>query len=127
MTQAESDFGRIAVLWQQESVTKPAYDGSRAKLDAARAKVDAAIAAIAAAKQRATATAAQLQEADIALGDTQLRAPFDGVLLERRIDVGTLVAPGMPAFTVADLVLVKRDSTCRTPHSNSFRRDSSFR
>lgn len=107
LTQAESDFGRLAILWQQESITKPAYDASKARLDAARAKVDAAIAAVAASKQRATATAAQLQEADIALDDTQLRAPFDAVLLERRVDVGALVAPGMPAFTVADLGLVK--------------------
>jgi HlyD family secretion protein len=107
LTQAESDFGRLAILWQQESITKPAYDASKARLDAARAKVDAAIAAVAAAKQRATTTAAQLQEADIALDDTQLRAPFDAVLLERRVDVGTLVAPATPAFTVADLGLVK--------------------
>jgi RND family efflux transporter MFP subunit len=107
LTQAESDFERISVLWQQESITKPAYDGSKARLDAARAKVDAASAAVAAAKQRATATAAQLQEAEIALGDTELHAPFDAILLERRIDVGTLVAPGTPAFTVADLRLAK--------------------
>jgi RND family efflux transporter MFP subunit len=107
LTQAEADFGRIAILWQQESVTKPAYDGSKARLDAARAKVDAATAAVVGAKQRATAAAAQLQEARIALGDTELRAPFDAVLLERHVDVGTLVAPGAPAFTVADLHLVK--------------------
>ncbi len=107
LTQAETDFERISILWQQESVTKPAYDGTKAKLDAARAKVDAATAAIAAAKQRAAAAAAQLQEAEIALGDTELRAPFDAVLLARQVDVGTLVAPGTPAFTVADLRLVK--------------------
>ena len=107
LTQAESDFGRIATLWQQESVTKPAYDASKARLDVARAKVDAAIASVAAAQQRATAAAAQLQEARIALGDTELRAPFDAVLLERHVDVGTLVSPGTPAFTIADLHLVK--------------------
>jgi RND family efflux transporter MFP subunit len=107
LTQAEADFGRIATLWQQESVTKPAYDASKARLDAARAKVDAATAAIAAARQRATAAAAQLQEATIALSDTELRAPFDAVLLERSVDVGTLVSPGRPAFTIADLHLVK--------------------
>jgi multidrug efflux pump subunit AcrA (membrane-fusion protein) len=107
LTQAESDFERISVLWQQESVTKPVYDGSEARRDVARAKVDAATASVAAAKQRATATAAQLQEAEIALGDTELHAPFDGILLERRVDVGTLVAPGTPAFTVAELRLVK--------------------
>ena len=106
-TQAESDFGRIATLWQQESVTKPAYDASKARLDVARAKLDAAAAAVAAARQRAAAAAAQLREARIALGDTELRAPFDAIVLERRVDVGSLVAPGAAAFTIADLHLVK--------------------
>jgi RND family efflux transporter MFP subunit len=105
--QAEADFGRIATLWQQESITKPAYDASRARLDVAHAKVDAAAAAVAAAQQRAAAAAAQLQESRIALTDTELRVPFDAVLLERRVDVGTLASPGTPAFTVADLHLVK--------------------
>jgi RND family efflux transporter MFP subunit len=106
-TQAKADFGRIAALWQQESITKPAYDASKARLDVAQAKVDAAAAAVIAAQQRAAAAAAQLQEARIALADTELRAPFDAVLLERRVDVGTLASPGSPAFTVADLHLVK--------------------
>jgi RND family efflux transporter MFP subunit len=107
LTQAEADFGRISTLWQQESVTTPVYDASKAKLDAARAKVDAANASVAAAQQRATAAAAQLEEARIALGDTELRAPFDSVLVERRVEIGTLVSPGTPAFTVADLQMVK--------------------
>src|SRR5262245_2413885 len=107
LTQAESDFGRISALWQQESVTKPAYDGARARLDAASAKVDAATASITAAKQRATAAAAQTHQAEIALSDTELRAPFDGILLERRVDIGALVSPATPAFTIADLRLVK--------------------
>jgi RND family efflux transporter MFP subunit len=106
-TQAEADFARIATLWQQESITKPAYDASKARRDVAQAKVDAAAAAVDAAQQRAAAAAAQLQEARIALSDTELRAPFDAVLLERRVDVGTLASPGTPAFTVADLHLVK--------------------
>ena len=107
LTQAESDFGRIATLWEQESVTRPAYDASKARLDAAKAKVDAATASVAAANQRTTAAAAQLKEARIALGDTELRAPFDAILLERHVDVGTLVSPAAAAFTIADLKLVK--------------------
>lgn len=107
LIQAEADFGRISVLWEQESVTKPAYDGTKARLDAARAKVDAATAALAAAKHRATAAAAQLHEAEIALSDTELSTPFDAILLERHVDVGTFVSPATPAFTVADLRLVK--------------------
>src|SRR5262245_34461248 len=107
LTQAESDFERISILWHQESITKPAYDGAQARRDAARAKVDAATAAIAAAKRRAASAAAQAHEAEIALRDTELRAPFDGILVERHVDVGTLVSPAMPAFTMADLRLVK--------------------
>jgi multidrug efflux system membrane fusion protein len=107
VTQAEADFGRTSTLWQQESITKPVFDGAKARLDGARAKVDGATAGIAAAKQRAASAGAQLNEAQIALSDTELRAPFDAILLERRVDIGTLVSPGMPAFTLADLHQIK--------------------
>src|SRR5262245_10858993 len=42
LAQAELDFDRVSKLWEQESITKPVYDGSRARLDIARSKVDAA-------------------------------------------------------------------------------------
>lgn len=105
--QAELDFERVSKLWEQESITKPAYDGSKAAHDIALARVAAAESALAAARQRAVAGSAQLREAEIALGDTELRAPFAGILLERHVDLGALVAPGTPAFTLADLRLVK--------------------
>jgi multidrug efflux pump subunit AcrA (membrane-fusion protein) len=107
LEQAELDFQRVSKLWEQESTTKPVYDGSKATHDIALAKVEAAQSALAAARQRAVAASAQLREAEIALGDTELRAPFDGILLERHVDIGALVAPGTPAFTLADLRLVK--------------------
>jgi len=107
LTEAELDFARVSKLWEQESITKPAYDGSKARLDAARARVDAAKASVVAARQRMGSASAQLREANIALGDTELRAPFSGVLLERRVELGTLASTGVPAFVLADLRLVK--------------------
>jgi RND family efflux transporter MFP subunit len=107
LAQAELDFERVAVLWQQESITKPAYDASKARLDMARAKVDAANAAVAATRDRSISATGQWREAQLALGDTELRAPLDGVLLERRVEVGTFATTGTPAFVVADLRLVK--------------------
>jgi RND family efflux transporter MFP subunit len=107
LAQSELDFQRVAVLWQQESITKPAYDASKARLDMARSKVDAAKAAVAAAHERSTSAAGQWREAQLALEDTELRAPLDGVLLERRVEVGTFATAGTPAFVVADLRLVK--------------------
>src|SRR5262249_47950351 len=81
--------------------------GAKARLDAARAKVDSARAGVEASRRRAEAAAAQAREAEIALSDTELRAPFDAIVLERRIDVGTLVSPALPAFTIADLRHIK--------------------
>ena len=105
--QAELEHERIERLWQQESVTKPAYDGSLAKRDSARAGVNAARAAIAAARQRAAVGGAQAREAEIALGDTTLTAPYAGVILERRVERGALVAAGAPVFALADLRRMK--------------------
>lgn len=62
-----------------------------------------------AAKARAASADAQVMQAKAALGlarerlaDTTLRAPFDGVVTRRLTDVGRLVSPGAPAFTVQD-------------------------
>jgi RND family efflux transporter MFP subunit len=107
LAQAELDFARVAVLWDLESITKPAYDASKARVDMARAKVDAAKAAVSASQERSFSATGQLKEAQLALGDTDLRAPLNGVLLERRVEVGTFAAAGTPAFVVADLQLVK--------------------
>jgi len=125
LEQAELDFERVSRLWEQESITKPAYDGSKATHDIARAKVDAAKSVLAAGRQRAVSAAAQLREAEIALGDTELRAPFDGILLERHVDLGALVAPGTPAFTVADLRLVKALFNVPDTDLNNFRQSQS--
>jgi RND family efflux transporter MFP subunit len=107
LAQAELDFTRVSALWEQESITKPAYDSSKAKLDIAKAAVDAAKSGIVAAVKRRETAEAQMREAQIALGDTELRAPFDAVLLERRAEIGTLAMAGSPAFTLADLATLK--------------------
>jgi membrane fusion protein (multidrug efflux system) len=48
-----------------------------------------------------------MREAEIALGDTELRSPFAATVLDRRVELGTLAAAGAPAFTLADLGTVK--------------------
>ena len=47
------------------------------------------------------AAAAQLAHVDVQIGKSLLRAPFDGVVLLRRIDEGEVVAPSSPALVVA--------------------------
>src|SRR6185369_13893854 len=45
--------------------------------------------------------------ATIPLQDTQLRAPISAVVIDRKIEMGTLVSQGTPGFVLADLSSVK--------------------
>ena len=107
LAQAQLDFSRVSALWEQESITKPLYDTSKAKLDVAQAACDAAKAGIVAANKRRETAEANMREAQISLADTELRAPFDAVVIERRAELGTLAAAGTPVFTLADLATLK--------------------
>lgn len=73
---------------------------SQAELDVERARAQSADAALSDATARSG-------EATLALEDTVLRAPLDGVILARQVEVGTLVAPGQPALKLADTRRVK--------------------
>ena len=73
---------------------------SKAELDTATVRWETSQARLAAAR-------AQAGEAGLAVGDTRLVSPIDGVLLKRSVEVGSLVSPGAPAFVVADTSSVK--------------------
>lgn len=91
--QAQLDHERVANLLQSGSVAQAQGDSARVQLDAANARIDGARARVA--------------EAQTALADTGLRAPMDGVVLARHLEVGTLAGPGTVAFSVADTQTVK--------------------
>jgi RND family efflux transporter MFP subunit len=91
--QADQDFGRAKVLFSTQSLTKPDYDLSQQRFNSTLAAVDNAKAA--------------LRQAELTLGDSDLKAPFSGFLLNRYIDLGSLVSPSSPAFTIADISSAK--------------------
>lgn len=91
--QAQLDFDRAQKLHATNAIAKVELDTMAARLETANARIDGA-------KSR-------IQEAQIALADCTLRAPIDGVVLKRPIEVGTLVAPGAVAFVLADTRNVK--------------------
>jgi len=92
-TQAEQDFNRAKALYATQSLIKPDFDQAQARFDSTLAAVN-------------QAKAAQRQ-AQLSLGDSDLKAPFTGYLLARNIDVGTLASPSAAAFTIADTSAVK--------------------
>src|SRR5262249_42591907 len=56
---------------------------------------------------RLNAAQAETRLAEIALRDTSLLMPLNGIVLERRIERGTLVAPGGVGFIVGNMRSVK--------------------
>lgn len=79
-------FERISSLERDGAATGQELDDARARLDAAEA------ASSAAAGQRAY---------------TRLRAPFAGVIAQRRVDPGDLAVPGRPVLVLSGLTGVK--------------------
>jgi RND family efflux transporter MFP subunit len=91
--EATKDYERAKTLFASESLTKPDFDRAQAKFDSTLAAVDQA--------------KANVHQAQLALQDADLTAPFSGYILARNIELGNLAAPGNPAFTIADTSAVK--------------------
>src|SRR5262249_19843192 len=49
----------------------------------------------------------RIAEAELAVDDTRVRAPMNGVVVKRNVEVGTLAGPGTVAFAIADTASVK--------------------
>jgi RND family efflux transporter MFP subunit len=115
------DFDRARLLFETQSITKPEYDAAKAQYEIAAAKLEAAQGQLKASEARVATAQAQISAAEsriktaeattvsasIPLQDTQLKAPMSAVVIERRIEVGSLVGQGMAAFVLADLTFVK--------------------
>lgn len=92
-SKADQDFQRAKALYSTQSLTKPDYDQSQEAFNATHAAMDNAKAAV--------------RQAELLLGDADLKAPFSGYILSRNIDLGSLVSPSTSAFTIADIDRVK--------------------
>ena len=90
---AKLSFDRTSALYSSQSATKPDYDSAKAQLDSTTASVSSA--------------KAQISEAQVALDYCSLRAPFDGWIVKRSVDTGSLVGPATNGFTIADTKSVK--------------------
>ena len=115
------DFERAQILFGTQSITKPEYDATKgqyeiaaAKLEVAQSQLKAAEARVATAKAQISAAESRIRTAEastasaaIPLQDTSLKAPMSAVVIDRKIEMGTLVGQGTAAFVLADLSFVK--------------------
>lgn len=103
-TLADATFKRYQTLFEKKSVSPQEFDEIKARYQAAQARREMARAGQAQAK-------AALQQARTALSYTHIVAPFDGLVTEKKADVGTLASPGMPIFTLEDLRRYRLEAT----------------
>lgn len=115
------DYERAQKLFSTQSITKPEYDATKGQYEIAAAKFEAAQGQLKAAEARVATARAQIGAAEsrirtaeastasasIPLHDTHLKAPMSAVVIERKIEMGTLVGQGTAGFVLADLSSVK--------------------
>ena len=118
---AKLDFDRARNLFASQSLTKANYDAAKAQLEQAAAKVAAARSQVGMLTAKADSAKSQIeiiqarsrgaetvvQEKMIPLQDTALKAPLNGLVLQKSVEKGTLVSPGKTGFVVADTSSVK--------------------
>lgn len=85
---AQENWQRIQTLYNEQSATATEYDDARQQFQSTQANV--------------TAASAQVDQASDVLGDTDLTSPLTGVVVERNIEVGSLVSSATTAFELAD-------------------------
>ncbi len=86
LTEAVLAFNRIKKLLEDEVASPSEYDSSEARHKSA-------LAAVAAKKAALQASKSVLNEAEVNLEYTYLRAPFDAVVLTKNADIGDIVTP----------------------------------
>ena len=92
---ADATMKRYQMLYDKKSVSPQEYDEVKTRLAAAQARRDAAHAGHAQAE-------AGVSQASTAMGFTQVRAPFDGMVIAKLAEPGAMAAPGVPLLTVED-------------------------
>jgi len=97
---AEVTHERFEGLLGKKSVSQQEYDEASARLRAARAAVEMSQARKRQAEAKRSQVEAQITVAEVSLGYARIHAPFAGVVIERRMDPGTLAAPGMPILVI---------------------------
>jgi HlyD family secretion protein len=108
-------FQEGGISQEERDSSQAAFDSAEAQLDAARAGVNSAQASLEVSQALFTAAEAQvrqkqavLDQANVDLQNTYIRAPVDGVVVSRNVDVGQTVAASLQAPT---LFLIAQDLT----------------
>lgn len=98
---AEATFKRISSLYSTKSVSQQNYDEAKANYDALKSTYELA---------------------ELNLSYTELRAPVAGVILEKHVSHGSMVAPQVPVVTIGDITNLKVNGGIPEIHYSFFQK-----
>lgn len=104
-------YERYAYLKEQKSVSPQEFDEISAKQQATQAQLEQAKAALEQAQAAGAQAQAEVHAAESVASYARIVAPFDGRVVRRMVEAGSLVSPGMPLFIVEDSLRYQLQAT----------------
>lgn len=90
---AEKTYKRFLALFEGKAISEQEFDQIRTKRDLASLGYEMAL-------NRLERAKAGLEEAESYRGFTRLTSPVNGIVAEKKIDIGSMASPGMPVFVI---------------------------
>lgn len=114
--QAQADvtkktYDRYNYLREQKSVSPQEFDEVAAKQEAAQATLEQAKAALSQSEAGVAQAESEARVAESVASYARVLAPFDGRVIRRSVEPGSLVSPGMPLFVVEDTSRYQLEAT----------------
>ncbi len=104
-------YDRYAYLKEQKSISPQEFDEITAKQQAAQANLEQAKAGLRQAEAGASQAEAEARAAQEVASYARVVAPFDGRVIRRTVEPGSLVSPGNPLFIVEDTSRYQLEAT----------------
>ncbi len=99
---AKKTYDRYVYLKEQKSVSPQEFDEVSAKNQAAESGLEQVTAALHQAEAAADQAKSEVQAAASVVSYARVVAPFEGRVLRRDVESGSLVSPGLPLFIIED-------------------------
>jgi len=116
---AEADYRRFSKLVKSGSISRQLFDTYKARYEAAQsgyaqaeanlAKAQAGLLQVAMSRDneesavgRLEQSRAALQQVEVALDETEIKAPFAGIITAKYVEEGAMVSTGMPLVAIQD-------------------------
>ena len=95
MENAQRDYNRSLQLYRAKAISASAFDAAKTAYEIAKDTYTASL-------YRQQEVQARIETLNLQLGKTHLTSPIAGVVLERNVEAGEVVFPGMVLMTIGD-------------------------